>query len=816
MAGNAGKIDEIITKEAIAGIQLATDKLEKLALDMSKFKPIPGMSGGGNGSARDYDADAKAAKALTDQLARYQAQLALVGTEQERELTQLKEDIKIKKAKADADKSAATSIAGMTANLKLLNAEYNKLSREERNSAKGKELQTHMKNLNTETRNLQVSLSNMKANVGNYPGAMKAFGDSIRSSSSQMGIFGGLTNSVGKGIGNLQGTFNSLKGGLVGLVTMWTAAAAALGGVISFFKKAVEGAMEDERAERKLSLALDENTAAAQRLLRFKEKLMNTTLLGEDEIMKLINYSLAMGRSEVETKKLVEASIMLSNASGGQLDVMSAMDQLNKTYAGDLGRLKKYTGELTKVQLENGDAIDIVRQRYVRFLSEGLGTTEGELIQTKKWFGEWMDDIGAYLMETARKMVFSFKLITGTVGPSDAERAKARQDAKQARLDDLAALKEGLTAAQKRTIYANELKKALALQEQQIKDNAAALEEANKQWAEYVKYMNQVADLAEHPEKFIGPIHPDRPYTAGAQVSTGVTISAPQKVPNVPFENISEVMTPEQANAAEMAKWNQRLQIASEFTAKLTELGNVYYQNELSHLDEEVQATSDAKDKELAAAQGNKSKEDAINKKYAKIEKDQAKEKKKILHDQAVMAKAMSLVNAIVNTAAGVAAQLTGGPGTGIALAVIAAALGAIEIATILATNVPAYAKGRQGGRAEVARVSEQGQEGLITKSGSLYPLPQSESLAYLPEGSSVIPHDEFMKAAMRATMPDYITTSTQNNRTEMDQLQGFMMLANVIKNKKELGLTVDENGFKAWIKNGFTYEEYLNKYVRF
>jgi hypothetical protein len=48
--------------------------------------------------------------------------------------------------------------------------------------------------------------------------------------------------------------------------------------------------------------------------------------------------------------------------------IQKAMDKLNKTYAGEAKGLKKYVGELTKAQLENGEAVKIVNEVYKKFI----------------------------------------------------------------------------------------------------------------------------------------------------------------------------------------------------------------------------------------------------------------------------------------------------------------------------------------------------------------------------------------------------------------------------------------------------------------
>jgi len=78
-----------------------------------------------------------------------------------------------------------------------------------------------------------------------------------------------------------------------------------------------------------------------------------------------------------------------------------------------------------------------------------------------------------------------------------------------------------------------------------------------------------------------------------------------------------------------------------------------------------------------------------------KMDQDLDNKKKKMEHDQAQRAKQLALFNALINVAQAVAAALTAGPGVGIALSIITAALGAIQVGYILSSKVPQADKGR-------------------------------------------------------------------------------------------------------------------------
>ena len=71
----------------------------------------------------------------------------------------------------------------------------------------------------------------------------------------------------------------------------------------------------------------------------------------------------------------------------------------------------------------------------------------------------------------------------------------------------------------------------------------------------------------------------------------------------------------------------------------------------------------------------------------------------------------------------------------------MAAALGAIQQATILATPIPEYAQGTQDHPGGLAVVGDGGRsEMVVTPTGSVYKTPSTDTLIDLPEHSIVLP----------------------------------------------------------------------------
>jgi hypothetical protein len=78
-----------------------------------------------------------------------------------------------------------------------------------------------------------------------------------------------------------------------------------------------------------------------------------------------------------------------------------------------------------------------------------------------------------------------------------------------------------------------------------------------------------------------------------------------------------------------------------------------------------------------------------------KLDADTDKKKRELTHKQAVRAKELSVVQAVINVAQGVTSALTAGPIIGVILAALVGVLGAIQIGYIMNAPIPAAAKGR-------------------------------------------------------------------------------------------------------------------------
>lgn len=170
------------------------------------------------------------------------------------------------------------------------------------------------------------------------------------------------------------------------------------------------------------------------------------------------------------------------------------------------------------------------------------------------------------------------------------------------------------------------------------------------------------------------------------------------------------------------------------------------YESQIEELEKEQEANDEAQEKEMdrieqLAEFGAISEEEAEARKRAAEDKTAAKnaevEKKKaeLMTKQAKFEKAMNISQTIMATALAVTKSLPN-----IVLAALVGAMGAVQLATIIAQPIPKYAKGTKSHKGGLAIVGDGGKrEGVITDKG-LWVTPDVPTLVDLPKGTMVIP----------------------------------------------------------------------------
>lgn len=200
---------------------------------------------------------------------------------------------------------------------------------------------------------------------------------------------------------------------------------------------------------------------------------------------------------------------------------------------------------------------------------------------------------------------------------------------------------------------------------------------------------------------------------------------------------------------ANLDRW---LGVASDVIGNISELVNTLFDGQIEKIEEQQEANTEAGEKEQAriselvekkviTQEEGEARKRAAEAQTAKKNEELEKKKAQLQHKQAVFQKATDLAQAGISTALAITNALTTSPfPLGLAMAAIAGAMGAVQIATILATPIPKYAKGTDYHKGGPAIVGDGGRPEIVLYNGGVWLTPDKPTLVDMPRGAVVIP----------------------------------------------------------------------------
>lgn len=254
---------------------------------------------------------------------------------------------------------------------------------------------------------------------------------------------------------------------------------------------------------------------------------------------------------------------------------------------------------------------------------------------------------------------------------------------------------------------------------------------------------------------------------------------------------------------------------ASQMLGALSDFASTLYEGQIQKLDEQQEKSEKAGEEELAriehlAEVGAISEEEAearkraAEDKTAKKNEEIARKKAALQTKQAKLEKATNIITTIMNTAVAIMKAWSQGGIFAAPMAAMIAAMGAIQLATIVAQPIPKYAKGTKGHRGGLAWVGDGGvSETVITNKG-MFLTPDTPTLVDLPRGAKVLPYavdmnlmkskasdiEGLLAYRKENDLPpitienDYSGLQKDIKELEASQKRGFKELAKVIKNQ--------------------------------
>ena len=180
------------------------------------------------------------------------------------------------------------------------------------------------------------------------------------------------------------------------------ATAGAVAGVAVAVKKTVDVLNDCEKAykvqikaEQSLAIAAKNNPYLndenVYNLRNFASELQSVSEIGDEVSLKVMSQLAATGRTEEEIIQIMSAAADMAAVTGE--DIASAATKLNATLQGNAGQLGRQITEinnLTKEELQNGKAIEIVAKQY-----KGAAQATADInVQLSNSWGDFKENIG--------------------------------------------------------------------------------------------------------------------------------------------------------------------------------------------------------------------------------------------------------------------------------------------------------------------------------------------------------------------------------------------------------------------------------------
>ena len=146
--------------------------------------------------------------------------------------------------------------------------------------------------------------------------------------------------------------------------------------------------------------------------LRQASEIQSRTVIGDETIIQQQAYLASLGLTEQQIRDTTEASVQLAAATGMSLD--TAVKNLAKTFGGMTGRLGEsipQLKELTKEQLQNGEAVKYVLDNYKGYAETAAKKGLGSMKQLQNAWGDFLEQVGAAMMPVVQKIAGMLQVV---------------------------------------------------------------------------------------------------------------------------------------------------------------------------------------------------------------------------------------------------------------------------------------------------------------------------------------------------------------------------------------------------------------------
>lgn len=224
----------------------------------------------------------------------------------------------------------------------------------------------------------------------------------------------------------------------------------------------------------------------------------------------------------------------------------------------------------------------------------------------------------------------------------------------------------------------------------------------------------------------------------------------------------------------------------------LVDFTNAIFDGRIQRIDDEIARNDEYYAKQMELAGNDQAQKDLLAEEAEKKRKKLEEEKRKEQRKQAIFNKAMAALDIGVQTGLAIVKAVAASPTTGgLPFSAIAAGIGALQLAAVLAKPIPKYKGGRKGGPEELAYVGDGGVREVIERvTGAVEITPATDTLVKLNAGdkvhSSVEEYNKLQRAAIMASLNMQGRKSTEFQANyEFEKAYGKELLEELKRNTK-------------------------------
>jgi len=257
----------------------------------------------------------------------------------------------------------------------------------------------------------------------------------------------------------IEGLAESLKGikdlglGVFGLSSIYKTLTGTVKQLYAQLDELNRAYKNQKNAEVQLTTAIKNNpyldASNARRLKDYAAQLQKISTVGDEQLLPFMAQLAASGRTEAQIMDIMAAA--LDASASGMVTLDEAVRGLNNSYTGQIGRLGMQIPalkKLTKEELEQGKAVDVVAKTY-KGLAEETAKATGSTEQLKNAWGDLKEEMGKDVERTfgpiRRFLADLIRARTATLQAMDAQKQARKileKDAGSINADDLLILQQ--------------------------------------------------------------------------------------------------------------------------------------------------------------------------------------------------------------------------------------------------------------------------------------------------------------------------------------------------------------------------------------